>query len=67
MPRGGKSGSTDRQQRQARHIEAGCEARGVPACETAARAWATVKKETDGGRKSGSGRKGSRSRRAPGR
>ncbi|MDR7331243.1 plasmid stabilization protein [Roseateles asaccharophilus] len=56
MPRGDKSSYTDKQKRQAQHIEEGYEARGVPEKEAEARAWATVNKETGGGKKSGSGR-----------
>ena len=56
MPRGDKDKYTDKQKRQARHIEEGYEARGVPEKEAEARAWATVNKETGGGNKSGSGR-----------
>ncbi|KQW46738.1 MULTISPECIES: hypothetical protein [unclassified Roseateles] len=56
MPRGDKSSYTDKQKRQAAHIEAGYEERGVPEKEAEARAWATVNKETGGGKKSGAGR-----------
>jgi len=56
MPRGDKSSYTDKQKRQAEHIEAGYEDRGVPKDEAERRAWATVNKETGGGKKSGSGR-----------
>jgi hypothetical protein len=56
MPRGDKSNYTGKQVRQAEHIEQGYEARGVPAPEAGRRAWATVNKETGGGKKSGSGR-----------
>ena len=56
MPRGDKSSYTDKQKRQAQHIEEGYEQRGVPADEAERRAWATVNKETGGGKKSGSGR-----------
>jgi hypothetical protein len=56
MPRGDKSKYTDKQKRQARHIEEGYEKRGVPEDEAERRAWATVNKETGGGNKSGSGR-----------
>ena len=56
MPRGDKSAYTEKQKRQARHIEEGYEARGVGPNEAALRAWATVNKETGGGKKSGSGR-----------
>ena len=56
MPRGDKSSYTDKQKRQAGHIEEGYEKRGVPKKEAESRAWATVIKETHGGKKSGSGR-----------
>src|ERR1700760_1141356 len=56
MPRGDKSAYTDKQKRQAEHIEEGYEHRGVPEEEAERRAWATVNKETGGGKKSGSGR-----------
>ena len=56
MPRGDKSSYTDKQKRQAEHIEEGYEKRGLPADEAERRAWATVNKETGGGKKSGSGR-----------
>jgi plasmid stabilization system protein ParE len=56
MPRGDKSSYTGKQQRQAEHIEKGYEHRGVPEAEAERRAWATVNKETGGGKKSGSGR-----------
>lgn len=57
MPRGDKSAYTDKQKRQAEHIEEGYENRGVPESEAERRAWATVNKQTGGGRKSGAGRK----------
>ena len=56
MPRGDKSSYTNKQKRQARHIEEGYESRGLSEDEAARRAWATVNKETGGGKKSGSGR-----------
>ena len=56
MPRGDKSSYTDKQKRQAEHIEQGYEDRGVSKKEAESRAWATVNKESGGGRKSGSGR-----------
>jgi plasmid stabilization system protein ParE len=56
MPRGDKSKYTDKQKRQARHIEEGYEDRGTSKREAERRAWATVNKETGGGKKSGSGR-----------
>lgn len=55
MPRGDKSSYTDKQKRQAEHIEEGYEKRGVSGDEAERRAWATVNKETHGGKKSGSG------------
>ena len=56
MPRGDKGAYTDKQKRQAEHIEEGYKEKGVSADEAAARAWATVNKESGGGKKSGSGR-----------
>ena len=56
MSRGDKSKYTDKQKRQADHIAEGYEARGVPEEEAERRAWATVNKESGGGKKSGSGR-----------
>jgi hypothetical protein len=56
MPRGDKSAYTDKQKRQAEHIEQGYECRGVPDKEAERRAWATVNKESSGGKLSGSGR-----------
>ena len=56
MPRGDKDKYTDKQKRQAEHIEEGYEKRGVSEKESESRAWATVNKVTGGGKKSGSGR-----------
>ena len=56
MPRGDKSSYTNKQKRQAEHIEKGYEARGTSVKEAKRRAWATVNKTTHGGKKSGSGR-----------
>ena len=56
MPRGDKSAYTDKQKRQAEHIEAGYKEKGVPDGTAEKRAWATVNKASGGGRKSGSGR-----------
>ena len=56
MPRGDKSAYTDKQKRQAEHIEEGYEKKGVSKKEAESRAWATVNKESGGGKKSGSGR-----------
>ena len=56
MPRGDKSSYTAKQKRKAEHIEEGYEKRGVSDKEAERRAWATVNKESGGGKKSGSGR-----------
>ena len=56
MARGDKSSYTDKQKRMAEHIEEGYENRGTSRDEAERRAWATVNKETGGGKKSGSGR-----------
>jgi plasmid stabilization system protein ParE len=56
MVRGDKSAYTDKQKRKAEHIEEGYEHRGVGRDEAERRAWATVNKESGGGKKSGSGR-----------
>lgn len=56
MPRGDKGSYTSKQKRKAEHIEEGYEKRGVSKKTAKARAWATVNKESGGGKKSGSGR-----------
>jgi plasmid stabilization system protein ParE len=56
MPQGDKSSYTDKQKRQAEHIEAGYKEKGLGAKTAEARAWATVNKLTGGSRKSGSAR-----------
>lgn len=56
MPQGDKSSYTDKQKRQARHIEAGYESKGLPVRVAEARAWATVNKLSGGGKQSGAGR-----------
>ena len=56
MPQGDKSKYTDKQKRQAEHVEEGYEDKGVSKKEAESRAWATVNKESGGGKKSGSGR-----------
>jgi len=56
MPQGDKSSYTGKQKRKAKHIEEGYEDRGVGREEAERRAWATVNKESGGGKKSGSGR-----------
>ncbi len=61
MPQGDKSSYTDKQKREAAHIEQGYEKRGVSKKEAESRAWATVNKQSGGGKESGSGRSTSRS------
>ena|SRR5688572_21536010 len=56
MPRGDKSSYSNKQKRQAEHIEEGYERRGTSKKEAERRAWATVNKMTGGGKRSGSGR-----------
>jgi hypothetical protein len=56
MPRGDKSSYSNKQKLPAEHIEEGYEDRGVSKKEAKSRAWATVNKESGGGKKSGSGR-----------
>jgi plasmid stabilization system protein ParE len=53
MPRGDKSKYTDKEKRQAEHIEEGYEDRGVSKDEAERRAWATVNKVHGGGEKPG--------------
>ena len=58
MPQGDKSKYTDKQKRQAEHIEEGYEKSGVSKEEAEARARATVNKNDGGGKlPGGSGRK----------
>ena len=56
MARGSKSKYSGKQKRKAEHIEEGYEKRGTSKKEAERRAWATVNKESGGGKKSGSGR-----------
>jgi hypothetical protein len=51
MPRGDKSSYTDKQKREAEHIEKGYENKGVSKKTAESRAWATVNKQDGGGRK----------------
>jgi len=60
IPRGDKSSYSSKQKRQAEHIEEGYEKRGTSKKVAEQRAWATVNKQTGGGKKSGSGRGKSR-------
>ena len=50
MPQGDKSSYTDKQKRQAAHIEAGYEKKGFSTKTAEARAWATVNRLTGGGK-----------------
>jgi len=56
MARGSKAKYSNKQKRKAEHIEEGYEKRGTSKKEAERRAWATVNKESGGGKKSGSGR-----------
>ena len=60
MPRGDKDAYTDKQKRQAQHIEDSYKKEGVSTKEAEERAWRTVNKQDGGGKKSGSGRKKSK-------
>ena len=55
MPRGDKGKYTEKEKRQAEHIEDGYEQRGLPKGEAERRAWATVNKIHKGGEKPGGG------------
>ena len=57
MPRGEKSAYTDKQKRQAEHIEESEKDQGRSSKDAERIAWATVNKQDGGGKKSGSGRK----------
>jgi hypothetical protein len=54
MPRGDKSSYTDKQKRQAQHIEQSEKASGRSAKTAERIAWATVNKQDGGGKKSAS-------------
>jgi hypothetical protein len=56
MPRGDKSAYTDKQKRQARHIEESEREQGRSQEDAERIAWATVNKQDGGGKQSGSGR-----------
>jgi plasmid stabilization system protein ParE len=56
MPRGSKSKYSDKQKRQAEHIEESYEKRGASKKIAEQRAWQTVNKQTGGGEKKGGGR-----------
>jgi hypothetical protein len=56
MPRGDKSSYSDKQKRQASHIESSEKKQGRSEKDAERIAWATVNKQSGGGQKSGSGR-----------
>lgn len=66
MPRGDKSAYTEKQKRQAEHIEENYEERGVPKEEAERRAWATVNKTAGGGKRAARAGARRRTRRPPG-
>ncbi|STY30259.1 Uncharacterised protein [Legionella wadsworthii] len=51
MSKGDKSSYTDKQKRQAKHIEDSYEKKGVSKKESEERAWRTVNKQDHGGKK----------------
>lgn len=57
MPKGDKDKYTDKQKRQAEHIEESYKDKGVSDEKAEEIAWSTVNKQDGGGNKSGSGRK----------
>ena len=57
MTRGDKDSYTDKQKRQAEHIEKSEKKEGKSQEDAERIAWATVNKQDGGGKKSGSGRK----------
>ena len=61
MPQGDKSAYTDKQRRQAQHIEDSERKQGRSAKDAERIAWATVNKQDGGGKRSGSGRKSGKS------
>ena len=65
MPQGSKKKYTEKQKRQAEHIEKGYEESGVPEKEAERRAWATVNKVHKGGEKPGGGGYGKPENHAP--
>lgn len=57
MARGSKEKYSNKQKRQAEHIEEGYTKRGAPKKKAQRIAWATVNKESGGGMRSGNGRR----------
>jgi hypothetical protein len=67
MPRGDKSKYTDKQKRQAEHIEEGYRERGVSEEEAERRAWSTVNAMYGGGEKPGGSGHGKPTNKEPAR
>ena len=67
MAQGSKQKYTEKQKRQAAHIEEGYEERGLSEDEAERRAWATVNKTSGGGKKPGGSGRGKTTNRAPAR
>ncbi|CAN5901615.1 hypothetical protein BH23PLA1_BH23PLA1_21250 [soil metagenome] len=67
MPQGDKSKYTEKQKRQAEHIEEGYKEQGVPEEEAERRAWATVNKTHGGGNKPGGSGRGKAQHKEPSR
>jgi hypothetical protein len=65
MPRGDKSKYTEKQRRQAEHIEEGYEKRGTSEKEAERRAWASVNAMTHGGKRPGGSGRGKTVDKAP--
>lgn len=65
MPRGDKDKYTNKQKRQAEHIEEGYKAKGLSEREAERRAWATVNAVHHGGEKPGGGGYGKAEDREP--
>src|SRR5215204_7477494 len=65
MPRGDKSKYTDKQKRQAEHIEEGYEERGASKDEAERRAWATVNASSGGGKNPGGSGRGKKENKGP--
>ncbi len=65
MPRGDKGKYTDKQKRQAEHIEESYKERGLSDEEAEGRAWATVNKTTGGGKKKGGSGRGKKTNKGP--
>ena len=65
MPAGDKAKYTTKQKRKAEHIEDGYAKRGTPKKEAERRAWATVNKIDQGGKKPGGAGRGKKAEQSP--